>query len=145
MEEKLYFSPAEFPGEDTQAIQAAVDAAKKADVCVVSIQPKASGTPWHLTAPVKLPDGFTVIVDGAVVEAEDIAFINSNADMVRNLGGEQNKIFILGRHGGLLRGLGDKPQILLSNVRDCRIADLSFENILQHRRLLFHADTGMTH
>lgn len=127
MEEKLFFSPAEFPGEDTQAIQAAVDAAKEADVCVVAIQPKTDGTPWHLTAPVKLPEGFTVILDGAVVEAEDTAFINSNAGSLRNLGGEQNKIFILGRHGGLLRGLGDKSQILLSNVRDCRIADLSFE------------------
>jgi hypothetical protein len=86
MEEKLFFSPAEFPGEDTQAIQAAVDAAKEADVCVVAIQPKSDGTRWRLTAPVKLPEGFTVILDGAVVEAEDTAFINSNAGSLRNLG-----------------------------------------------------------
>ncbi len=127
MEEKLFFSPGEFPGEDTQALQAAVDAAKKADVCVVAVQPKADGTPWHLKAPVKLPEGFTVIVDGAILEAEDTAFVNSNAGVQRNLGGEQNKIFILGRHGGVIRGLGRKPQIRLSNVRDCRIADLAFE------------------
>ena len=125
--EKLFYAPQEFPGEDTRALQAAVDAAKESDVCVVAIQPKADGAPWHLKAPVKLPGGITVIVDGAVVEAEDTAFVNSNAGTQRTLGGEQNKIFILGRHGGLLRGLGDKPQILLSNVRDCRIADLSFQ------------------
>ena len=125
--EKLFYSPAEFSGEDTAVFQEAVNKAKETDVCVVAIQPKPDGTPWHLKAPVKLPSGITVIVDGAVIEAEDIAFINSNVGTQRNLGGEQNKIFILGRHGGLLRGSGDKPQIFLSNARDCRIADLSFE------------------
>ena len=127
MMEKLFFSPTEFPGDDTQAIQAAVDAAKQADVCVVSISAKADGTPWHINEPVKLPSGITVILDGAVLEAETTAFINRNAGIHRDLSGEQKKIFILGRHGGVLRGLGTAPQICLSNVRDCRIADLTLE------------------
>ena len=125
--EKLFYSPTEFSGEDGAAIQAAVDKAKETDVCVVAVPEKADGTPWHLTRPVLLPEGFTLILDGAVVEAEGVAFQNSNAGKIRNLGGEQNKIFILGRHGGKIVGLGAAPQISLSNCRDCRIADLLLE------------------
>ena len=127
--EKLYISPLEFDLEDTAAIQAAVDTAEKEDIQVVSIPQKPDGTPWHLTAPVSLPSYLTVIVDSAVVESEGIAFINANATdpQKQNLGGEQHKIFLLGRRGGTLRGLGDAPQIALKNCRDCRIAELNFE------------------
>ena len=128
--EKLYFSPAEFPSaDDTAAIQAAVDEAERRDIRVVSIQPKADGSPWRLERPVRLPSYITVIVDGATVESPGILFMNANADVPasKNLGGEQHKIFLLGRHGGKLLGTGNAPQILLSNARDCRIADLTFE------------------
>lgn len=127
--EKLYISPLEFDLEDTLAIQAAVSAAEKADIQVVVIPKKPDAAPWHLTAPVLLPSYMTVIIDGCVVEAEDIAFTNANAQdhQKRNLGGEQHKIFLLGRHGGTVRSLGDRSQILLRNCRDCRIADLTFE------------------
>ena len=147
--EKLFISPLEFSLEDTQAIQAAVNAAKEEDIQVVSIPQKPDGSPWHLTAPVRLPSYMTVILDGALVEAEDIAFCNENAfQEVASLGGEQHKIFLLGRHGGTIRSLGGKPQVLLRNCRDCRVAELSFEggagldlcflrySKLQHLRIL---------
>ena len=125
MEEKLYFSPEEFPGSDAAAIQAAVDAAKTADVCVVAIHPKADGTPWVIETPVRLPSGITVIIDGALVEVAGIAF--ENVSDGATLAGEQSKIFLLGRHGGKLRGLSEQPLVRFSNCRDCRIADLTFE------------------
>jgi len=125
--EKLFFSPLEFSGEDTAAIQQAVDAAEREDIQVVSIPPKPDGSAWHLTEPVLLPSYITVILDGSVVEAEGIAFTNRNAGKLRTLGGEQHKIFLLGRHGGTIRGIDNASQIRLSNCRDCRIADLRFE------------------
>ena len=118
MEEKLYFSPGEFPGSHSQAFQAAVDAAMEADVRVVA----ACGH-WHLTESVKLPGGITVILDGATLECDGTAF--ETAAATRTLGGEQNKIFLLGRHGGALRSLGHGPLVRFSNCRDCRIADLT--------------------
>lgn len=127
--EKLFISPLEFNLEDTLAIQTAVDTAEKEDIQVVSIPNKLDGTPWHLMSPISLPSYLTVILDGAIVEAEGVAFMNANAEnpAKQNLGGEQHKIFLLGRHGGTLRGLGGAPQIMMKNCRDCRIADLTFE------------------
>lgn len=127
--ETLFISPAEFDLEDTLALQAAVDRAEQTDVRVVSVRAKKDGSPWHLSAPVLLPSFVTVIVDGAVVEAEGVAFINRNArdPEKQNLGGEQHKIFILGMRGGSLRALGEEPLIALHNCRDCRIADLYLE------------------
>jgi len=125
MEEKLYFLPEEFPGTDTDAIQSAVNAAKAADVCVVAIHPKADGKPWVIETPVRLPSGITVIIDGALVEAEGVAFENEMTG--RMLARESNKIFLLGRHGGVIRGTSVAPQVRFSNCRDCRIADLTFE------------------
>lgn len=128
-QERLYISPLEFDLEDTLAIQAAVDTAEKEDIQVVSIQKKPDGSAWHLKKPVLLPSYMTVIIDGAVVEAEGTAFMNANAEdpAKQNLGGEQHKIFLLGRQGGTIRGLGEKSQIVLKNCRDCRIAELNFE------------------
>lgn len=127
--EKLFISPLSFHLEDTLAIQTAVDTAQKEDIQVVSIPQKPDGTPWHLTSPVLLPSYMTVILDGCVVEAESVAFMNLHAQDItkQNLAGEQHKIFLLGRHGGTLRGLSDAPHILLKNCRDCRIAELSFQ------------------
>ena len=127
--EKLFISPLEFDLEDTLAIQTAVNTAEKEDIQVVSIPKKPDGTPWHLTAPILLPSYMTVILDGSIVESESVAFMNANAEYPakQNLGGEQHKIFLLGRHGGTLRGLGDAAQIMMKNCRDCRIADLTFE------------------
>lgn len=127
--EKLYYSPLEFSLEDALAIQAAVDAAQKEDIQVVVIPQKADGAAWKLKAPILLPSYMTVILDGSTVEAEGVAFVSANIQNpnARNLAGEQHKIFLLGRHGGMIRGLSDAPQIQLFNCRDCRIADLRFE------------------
>ena len=94
-QERLYVSPLAFPLEDTLAVQAAVDAAEKTDIRVVAIPPKPDGTAWRLRAPVLLPSYITVILDGAVVEAEGTAFMNANATdpALQGLGGEQHKIF----------------------------------------------------
>ena len=121
MEEKLYFSPSEFSGSHSEAFQAAVDAAMETDVRVVAIHGS-----WHLTEPVKLPGGITVILDGALVECEDTAFETVFAP--KTLAGEQSKIFLLGgHHGGTLRSLSKKTLVRFSNCRDCRVADLEFQ------------------
>ena len=151
--EKLFYSPLEFALEDTKAIQAAVDAAKNENIQVVSIPQKPDGSAWHLTAPVRLPSYMTVILDGALVEAEDIAFCNENACLpAASLGTEQHKIFLLGRHGGTIRSLGGKPQVLLRNCRDCRVAELSFEGgegldlgFLRYSKLQYLRILGGTH
>jgi len=127
--EKLFISPMEFDLEDTLAIQAAVDAAEEENIQVVSIPRKPNNTPWRINSPILLPSYMTVILDGAIVESEGVIFRNAHAGdpAMQNLGGEQHKIFLLGRHGGTLRGLGNAPQILLKNCRDCRIAELAFQ------------------
>jgi len=138
--EKLYYSPLEFDLEDTLAIQAAVDAAEREDIQVVVIPPKPDGSAWSLCAPVALPSYMTLILDGSIVEAEGTAFISANTQNPHagSLAGEQHKIFLLGRRGGMLRGLSDTPQILLFNCRDCRVADLTLEGgagiMLEHVR-----------
>ena len=131
--ETLYISPLQFAMEDTLAIQSAVNAAAAEDIQVVSVSAKPDGSPWHLTAPVVLPSYMTVIVDGAVVEAEDVAFRNANAHKAdkRNLAGEQHKIFLLGRNGGTIRSLNGRPVIVLDNCRDCRIADLELQGSVE--------------
>ena len=125
--EKLYFSPLEFPGlSDSQAFQAAVDAAQAKKVKVVIATAKPDGTPWHLDAPVVLPSYFTLILSGCTVECEDVAFVNACADNLKTLATECHKLFILGRKGAKIASLGDKPQIRIANARDCRIAGLCF-------------------
>ena len=79
--EKLYFSPAEFPGlSDAEAIQAAVDGAIREDVRVVQIEKKIDGTMWKLDRPILLPSFTTVILDGACVQADGIG----NNDVTTN-------------------------------------------------------------
>jgi len=128
MQEKLYFTPGEFSGTDSAAVQAAVDEAARLDIRVVVIPAKEDGAVWQLDTPVRLPGYMTVILNGCTVEAHGTAFTNSHAGDPgkRSLAGEEHKIFILGRHGGKLVCRTDAPQILLSNVRDCRIAGITF-------------------
>ena len=125
--EKLYISPLDFAGSDSQKIQAAVLEAVKTDIRVVVIPQKE--TPWVLDETVLLPGDVTVIVDGATVESAGIAFQNTNADdpATKALGGEQYEIYIVGCNGATLKG-AEKPQIYLSNVKGYRIAGLTFQN-----------------
>ena len=123
--EKLYISPLDFAGSDSQKIQAAVNEAVKTDIRVVVIPQKE--TPWVLDETVLLPGDVTVIVDGATVESAGIAFQNTNADdpTTKALGGEQYEIYIVGCNSATLKG-AEKPQIYLSNVKGYRIAGLTF-------------------
>ena len=123
--EKLYISPLDFPGSDSERIQAAVNEAVKTDIRVVVIPQK--DTPWALEKAIDLPGDVTVILDGATVESAGIAFQNSNAHdpATKALGGEQYEIYIIGRNGATLKG-AEKPQIYLSNVKGYRIAGLTF-------------------
>ena len=127
--DKLFYSPVDFPGSsDTAAVQAAVDAAVATDIRVVVIPAKADGSCWHLERTVYLPDEITVILDGAKVKTDRIAFQNIHADdpTTKSLGGEQHGIYIVGRNDATLEALGDEPQIFLSNVRGYRLAGLKF-------------------
>lgn len=128
--EKLFYSPVEFPGSnDTAAVQAAVNAAVATDIRVVVIPRKADGAAWHLENTVYLPGDVTVVLDGATVRTDRIAFQNSNADdmTTKSLGGEQYQIYIVGRNDATIEAMGDEPQIYLSNVRGYRIAGLKFK------------------
>ena len=126
--EKLYISVLEFSGlTDSQAFQAAVDAAQKSKVKVVVATAKPDGTPWKLDKPVVLPGYFTLILSGCTVECEGVAFINEHAENAKTLATECHKLFILGRKGAKIVSLGEQPQIQINNARDCRIAGLTFE------------------
>ena len=126
MNETLYFNPLDFAGNDAEAIQAAVNEAERTDVRTVLIPAKENGAPWVLNTSVRVPGDMTVILNGCTVEAKGVAFVNSGVD-TRSLATEQHKIFLLGRHNARIVGVGaDEPQIWLGNVRDCRIAGLTF-------------------
>lgn len=126
--DKIYISPLTFAGTDSQRIQAAVNEAVKTDIRVVVIPQK--DTPWMLDETVLLPGDVTVILDGAAVHSAGVAFQNTNAEdpTTKALGGEQYEIYIIGTQGATLSGIGDKPQIYLSNVKGYRIAGLTFQN-----------------
>ena len=149
----LYFSPLEFPElADADAFQAAVDAAVSAKVKVVVATAKPDGTPWHLEKPVVLPSYFTLILSGCTVECTDTAFVNQHWENPKTLAKECHKLFILGRKEAKIVALGEKPQILLANARDCRIAGLTFEggagldlNHLQYSKLQMLSFRGSRH
>lgn len=141
--EKLYCSALDFSGlTDAQVIQAAVDAAKNTKVKVALVTAKPDGTPWHLEKPVVLPGYFTLILSGCTVECDGTAFINEHAESAKTLATQCHKLFILGRKGATVASRSDKPQIILNNARDCRIAGLTFDggagidaNHLQYSKL----------
>jgi len=127
--EKLFYSPCEFIGStDGAAIQAAVDAAVATDIRVVVIPAKADGSAWHLEKTVYLPGDITVVLDGAKLQCDRTAFINTNAEdmTTKSLGGEQYQIYIVGRNGAQIATDYAEPQIYLSNIRGYRIAGITF-------------------
>lgn len=127
--ERLFYSVCEFAGSnDTAAVQAAVNAAVATDIRVVVIPQKADGSAWHLENTVYLPGDVTVVLDGATVKTDRVAFQNTKADdmTTKCLGGEQYQIYIVGRNGATIEAMGTEPQIYLSNIRGYRIAGLKF-------------------
>jgi len=126
--DKLYISPLSFRGSDTWRIQAAVDQAAETDIRVVVIPRHPKNPYWNLERPIALPSDITVILDGAAIKSRDILFQNSNADdpSTKSLGGEQQEICLIGLGGAKLAGFGNQPQVYLSNVKNYRIAGLTF-------------------
>jgi len=127
--EKLFYSPCEFVGStDGAAIQAAVDAAVATDIRVVVIPAKADGSAWCVDRTIYLPGDITVVLDGAKLQCDRTAFINTNAEdmTTKSLGGEQYQIYIVGRNGAEIATAYDEPQIYLSNIRGYRIAGITF-------------------
>lgn len=124
--EKLYYSPLEFIGSDAAAIQAAVSEAQRTDIRTVLIPAKEDGSVWKVDTTIQVPGDMTIILNGCKIEATCTAFTNSGAK-TRCLAGEQHKIFLLGRHGACITAVDtDEPQIVLGNVRDCRVAGITF-------------------
>lgn len=129
MREKLYISPLDFPaGGDAAAIQAAVDEAVRTDIRAVVISKKADGTAWVVDKTILLPSGTTVVLDGCAVEGSCTIFANANAykEETKSLGGEEHDLYLVGKRGAELRSTSDTPQIYLSNVKDFRVAGITF-------------------
>lgn len=107
---------------DSKAIQQAVNTAAEKDIRTVVIP--ATKT-WHLETPVCLPNHVTLILDGAQIRADGVAFTNGNADRAPCLGNEQDHIFLIGTKGAAITG-GSAPQISLKNVKEYGIRGISF-------------------
>lgn len=149
LEERLYLTPNEFTADsDRRSIQNAVDEAALQEIrrVVIPAVNSRTGLPvWNLDAPVRLPSGMTVILDGCRVECKGTAFTNSLSDdpESRKIGCEQSDLFLIGRHGGTIRSGGKEPQIFLSNADKYRIDGIRFEggggirlDFTRHGRLL---------
>lgn len=126
--DKLYISPVDFKGSDSQRIQAAVDYAVETDIRVVVIPRHPKNLYWNLDRTIMLPSDITVILDGAGMKSQEVFFQNSNASdpSTKSLGGEQQEICLIGRRGAVLSGYSNLPQVLFSNVKNYRIAGLTF-------------------
>lgn len=131
--ERLYLTPNEFVADSDRAvIQKAIEAAEAQEIRRVIIparNERTGSTVWKLDAPVYLPSGMTVILDGSVVECAETAFANARANdpESRKIGAEQDNLFLIGQHGGMIRGSGTAPQIVLSNVDKYRVVGLRLE------------------
>lgn len=109
---------------DQEAIQQAVNSAAETDIRTVVIP--ATKT-WVLDKPVLLPTGVTLILDGAQIRAEGIAFTNAHADAPDKLclGGEQDHLFLLGTKDAAIAG-STAPQVAFKNMKDYGISGISF-------------------
>lgn len=109
---------------DTQAIQTAVNMAAEKDIRTVVIP--ATKT-WQLEKPVYLPNGITLILDGAQICAAGTAFTNANGGQADKmcLGGEQEHIYLLGTKGAAITGK-NAPQVYFNNVKEYGITGISF-------------------
>lgn len=110
---------------DSEAIQQAVNTAAERDIRTVVIGDQKV---WNLDKPVLLPTGVTLILDGAKIRAESIAFTNANADKADKtcLGGEQDHIYLTGTKDASITST-DAPQVFFRNVQDFGISGIVFE------------------
>lgn len=125
----LYVSPLDFPADSAAAaIQAAVDEAVRTDIRTVVIPARENGEAWTLNKPILLPSGITVILDGCIIRGSCTVFANANAyqEDTKTLGGEEHDLFLIGKNGSRIVSETEAPQIYLSNVKDFRVAGISF-------------------
>lgn len=122
---RLYYSPEEFEGTDTEAILTAVKKAKETGIRTVLIPAKQDNTPWVLEKTVDLSEDMTVILNGCLIDASCTAFRNETY-ATRHIKDEQNKIFLVGRHNAEIHMTADEPAVVLGNVRDARITGIHF-------------------
>lgn len=125
VKEMMYSTPCAYSHlSDSEAIQAAVRRAAETDIRTVVIPDSKA---WTLDKPVYLPNGITVILDGAQIRAEGIAFTNAHAGQAEKmcLGGEQESLFLLGTKGASVTGQNG-PQVCFSNLKNYGITGISF-------------------
>lgn len=121
MIEKTFITPCA-EEKDGAAIQKAVDIAAQNDLRTVVIP---NTKIWHLDQPVRLPGYVTVILDGAEIHSDGVAFTSANRDREMRLGTEAEQIYLIGTKGATIIGKMS-PQILLKNVKDFGIRGICF-------------------
>ena len=107
---------------DAEAIQKAVDTAAQTDLRTVVIP---NTKIWSLDRTILLPSFVTVILDGAELHCDSVAFANANASTEASLATEQERIFILGTNGASIVGK-NAPQIHFQNVKEFKIRGIRF-------------------
>lgn len=109
---------------DSEAIQNAVCAAEEKDIRTVVIPATKI---WQLEKTVYLPSNITLILDGAHIYSEGIAFTNANAGNPHKmcLGGEQEHLYLLGTKGASIT-VQYGPQVYLNNVKDYGVKGITF-------------------
>lgn len=114
------FTVAQKGSNDLESLQTAVRLAKETGVDKVVIP----AGEWQIDEPVLLPSNIHVVLDGACVEAKDVAFRNEN--LYSTFGcmkeGRQSNIVISGVGPAKIKG-----GILIHNADKVRIDDLDFE------------------
>ena len=104
----------------TRALQDAVTRAKETGLDKVVIP----AGEWKVDEPVLLPSFIHIVLDGAVVVADDVAFRNEN--LYTTFGcmkeGRQSNIVISGENSAKIKG-----GILIHNADKVRIENLTFE------------------
>lgn len=114
-----------------ESIQAAVTEACRRDVRTVVI-PEGK---WHLTEPVCLPDGITVILENAEIFSGGCVFCNGKENLPYALATEQRDIHIIGFGNSALHSQGDTV-ICFCNVQSFSVTGISAFGgvLLRHAR-----------
>lgn len=107
---------------DAEAIQKAVDTAAQTDLRTVVIP---NTKIWSLDRTILLPSFVTVILDGAELHCDSVAFANANANKEASLATEEEQIFLIGTKGAAIVGK-NAPQIHFQNVKEFEIRGIRF-------------------
>ena len=121
----MYISPCDYSHlSDSDAIQSAVYAAAEKDIRTVLIP---ASKKWCLEKTVYLPNNITIILNGAHIYSNGIAFTNANAGNPDNLclGGEQEHLYLLGTKGASI-ATQQGPQVYFCNVKNYGVKNIDF-------------------